>query len=228
MTKEKPILIACVAIAILAIAGTFFLFQLVREEKTPPVLHAGDEWKFTIEHGQALYTQTRMITGEEKRNEKDCYIGHELTVSHHIARVENAKVWIDKSTLHIIRSEVHMWLSGASGLITTTRSYEWQKLPFPLEVGKEFGVVIKSTVVSTLSWIENKIETENLTCKIEGIENITTSAGVFETFRWATYDNQGNIVRIKWYSREAKTFIKEINVKENMTRELTSYSVQDF
>lgn len=225
--RNSIIVITCIALATLIIVGISLRSRFTGvETETLPVLHIGDKWTFTVKHGQETYTLIRVITGEEKKDGKDCYVGHESIVSHFIARVENVKVWIDKATLHLIKAESRVWFSGDSGITTTTYSCEWTEQPFPLEAGKELGVTVRSTFTSTFPWMENENKVENLTCKIGRIENITVLAGKFEIFRWVTYDNQCDIIGIKWYSNRAKTFVKKINAKENITWELISYSVK--
>lgn len=231
-SKKLTLIILGVLFVLLIIYMTYRPEFTKTKRGALPELSTGDKWTFRVEHDQKTYTMTKVVIGREKIDEKSCYVENELIVSQTTPKITNVQAWIDKTTLHPVKTVSYVQIPGFPGSTTTTYSwtvittysYSWEKPPFPLEVGKEFDVTVRSTITSTSPWIENEEITEDLTCKIEGVENLTLPAGKFEALKWISYDNQNNIRGIKWFSKEAKTFIKK-NKDENTLLEMKSFTV---
>ena len=62
---------------------------------------------------------------------------------------------------------------------------------------------------------------------VEAFEDVTVSAGTFESFKVVEYDQDGNPLYTSWYSDEAKIEIKSIDHETDEITELLSYNLAD-
>ncbi len=217
---KKYILVSLVAGVVLT---AFTFTACANKSGSLPTLSVGDKW---VTKGIAPFlvsSTTLEVTGEEVIESKDLYVMRqttELDTGGGPFTTLSGVMKVDKSTGEMVSIQNSL-LSG-EGVWAMTLSYEFPGAHrFPLKVGKEYKVVMTST--SNLSG-RTVVETENLTYRVETIENMTVAAGTFRCFKIVRYDEKGNTFT-SWYSDEVKSMVKTVFNDELYPAELVSYSV---
>jgi len=213
-----------------------------------PTFEVGDKWIYEgiitpgeevedIENHEDIVTIEFTLTIEVAETDivegRDCWVmkyeggltGDELHVS---------TLKIDKSTLFPLEQQDLPQLEppempdGLTVRTVQTVSYEFPDCSFwPLETGKEIKVVehiTRTTTYSDTGDTDTETETRTTTYRVEKVEGITVPAGTFMCFKIVRYNEAGKRVETRWYSEEAKWYVKVIGHPWSIL-ELKSYSL---
>jgi hypothetical protein len=189
-----------------------------------PTWSEGNQWVYEWSLGTYTGNLTMNVTGQDV----DCYT-LDLTFDPAMTYppVSGGEAWVEKDTLLQKKWE----MSGTDGNSTYTVvlewSYDFDKALWPLEVGKEVGVIQTFTVTVDTTVMLN--ETINGAMKVESKENKPVIAGEFDCF-YVVFRDADEVVRTRmWYSDEVKSWVKLVFYDENGDPterwELKSYSV---
>jgi hypothetical protein len=213
------------------VLGVLFGFVLGKEGQLP-TLSTGNQWvyDFSMNEGNYTYngTLTQTVTGQEMIGDTDCYTLN-WTFDPAMMWMTTFTVWVGKDTL----MEKKMDMSGPCMNLTwgsvTNMSYEFDKAPWPLEVGKEVAMTINetTTVYMNDTVISTTTEITNGTLKVEGKEKITVAAEEFDCFK-VVRNETGHTIQEAWYADQVKGYVKSRSYEDTvvvMSEELESYSV---
>ncbi len=208
--------------------------ETIMETETPieqgilPVFYVGDVVTYETTLQDQPVKLSMEIVDETVHDGEDCYVV-ELTFEppelEDITIIRAAGKYSKATILPVITE-----IEGKSGemdisLIEET-SYEFSGPLWPLKIGNEVEIattVINTTVMGgTTSQTIEKVTTS----KVEAVEEMTVTAGVFECFKVSEYNSDGVIKRTKWHSDEIKTNAKEMDYETGVSKELISFSVQ--
>ncbi len=193
-----------------------------------PALNLGDRWVYDLPWEGGHATWTAEVTGQEMIGGKDCYVVDFSIDTSDEEFLTDAKEWLEKETLWMIRMHSSGEYMGFPYLVSGDVSYEGLPL-FPLAVGQEVEITeTDTTTITIMGETETQTKTRRSTYKVEKIEDITVAAGTFRCFKIVEYYEYGSALDTTWYSDEVKTpyGVKVIGHKTRETSELQSYSVQ--
>jgi hypothetical protein len=191
-----------------------------------PTLKVGNQWVYKNVENTTEWTLTLRVSGEEAVEGKDCYVIN-FSFEPAMEGMTEMKQWGDKETLLPIKMQCSGEdEEGQPPTWTTTLSHEFLEGSYwPLEVGKEF----KQKVTITTTMDGEVLPPEITIGKVEKKEEIEVPAGKFNCFKIIERDEQGNMLRERWYSDKVKGDVKSIEYdkegKVTMTSELGSYLV---
>jgi hypothetical protein len=214
-------LLVVVLLAVAAVAGCGD-----GQEGALPVLKTGDEWVYGSASAGFDYAETWEVTGEDVVDGSECWVV-KMSYEPPFQGMETATVRVEKATYFPIKGQTAMTVMGIP--ITLVQEYSCQfpdGSPWPLEVGKEFDVVVTTTTTTTsLGDPETESETTTKTYKVEKVEEVTVAAGTFKCFKMVEYDEAGAKVSTAWHSDRVKQDVKSVDHETGDTKELESYSV---
>ena len=203
--------------------------SLTIQEGILPVLSVGDKWvsKWTTEGIE--YSMSLEVTGEDFTDGKNCYVMEGTIDPPYQGFMDNVTVKYEKATMNIIRMQMSGEFQSVPFVASQTYSYDYpDKLPYPLEVGKEY-TEITTTTMSMIVGGETQEEdtsTETTTYRIETIEEITVTAGTFRCFKINKYDELGNLTGTSWVSDKVKGYeVKSTDETSGDTYELISFVI---
>jgi hypothetical protein len=182
-----------------------------------PTYEVGDQWVAKLTLGKLEY-----IVTQEVIEKNDCYILKALYKPPFMGIVSSTIETPKNIPSFPIRTEI-TGREGFKGVIECR--YEFLDVSFwPLEVGKEVKVI--EALKQTTIWggkknVENKKNTHIY--KVEAIEEVSVPAGTFNCFRITESHEEGETLRIGWYSDKAKVEVKSIDYEIGVAAELTSY-----
>lgn len=171
-----------------------------------PEWKAGYEWRYSWKGPKGSGTLTREIVRE------DAFEG----VPSYVMRAA-------KTEYHITKDSLGELASISEGRLAVKRDLPYEYFSWPLEVGREWRNSFLSENVQ-----EKSSRTFDLRMVVGKIEEMKVPAGTFEAFKIETYDfYSGNLVAERWYSPDAKWFIKlRIYLREGLREEeLISFKV---
>jgi hypothetical protein len=197
-----------------------------------PDYEIGYTWTWSYVMYETTTTLTEEVIGEETVEGRDCYILNmaldpsiSFTQAGGETVITGMKYWADKATgLYEVKMEVSGTYEGEAFTQTIISDYDPWESPFPLEIGKE--VTAEKTVTSYFGDTQvgqPVVGTEKYV--VEGKESITVSAGTFDCWKLAIYDDSDNQTYTAWWSDEVKSVIKNVDSAGNTVMELLSYSV---
>jgi hypothetical protein len=219
------------------VAVTLLLLPACDKEEAPPegqlpTFQIGDQWVWSYVMEGTTYTLSEEVIGEETVEGRDCYVidmsfDPVMSSTHDgiVYTTTSMKYWMDKATcLYGIK---HEYTTSSNGQVFTSSliySYNpWASL-FPLEIGKEV-----ETMKTATSYYEGEqygdIVTDSEKYSVVSKEDITVTAGTFSCWKMTYYDGASDTTQTMWWSDEAKTMVKSIDVDGNTVMELQSYSV---
>ena len=163
-----------------------------------PEWRIGYQWRYAWTGPAGKGTFTQELIGEDNLESMPVWV---------IRSGKNENLF-DKNMLGLIgvRSG-EKWVSK--------RSAPFQLLSWPLETGKEWKInyVLEQVQEKSSRTIDARIVVAN-------VEEITLSAGTFETFKIEVYDNYaGKLSSEHWYSPKVKWFVKNKTYLANGVRE---------
>ena len=197
-----------------------------------PDIEVGDTWVFSYMMQGADSTLTEEIVGEERVEDRDCYVidmSFDPPLSFPqgggVSTITGMTYWGDKATcLYEVKQEMVGDYNGEPFTITITYAYSpWAPL-FPLELGEE--VETEQTVTQYYDGTQTgEPIVVTLRYRVDSQEAVTVSAGTFDCWRLVIDDGEGNIIQVVWWSDEAKTMVKSTDGFGKTLMELLSYSV---
>jgi len=194
-----------------------------------PILKTGDKWVARVISEGVEHTATVEVTGEDVTEGKDCYVIVSFLDPPLQGIIGSATAMIYKATMDTIRMEASGEYMGSPYSLASSYSYQYTgPSPFPLEVGKEFEVIETETSNFTLQGdTDTETTTTIYTYKVESVEEVVVTAGVFECFKVVQYDEQGTALGTEWMSPETKFYsVKKLDHETGDVRELISYSLR--
>ena len=212
----------------------------VKEWEGVPAHNVGDTWTYKIMFNDTAYTMIAEVTGEDLTDGRECYVV-EATFDAPLEgfKMDTAVAKIDKATRLpvIMAGEGDYDYIGVRipGIVTFEFSYEFPDgLPYPLEEGKEFTVVVTTTLtvaVKLTALYSEDSSTAAYTYRfvVKDIENREVGAGIFgDCFKIVTYDEADTAVSTMWVSDEIGQLFVELIYEEagdmpGMSFELISY-----
>ncbi|MHB8634095.1 MAG: hypothetical protein ACYDBQ_09045 [Thermoplasmatota archaeon] len=202
-----------------------------------PVLSVGDHWQETEvsqsnDNGNVTVTYDYIVTGME-RVTLDGYTYDAVKVLQHFGpgpqQVLNRTVWNRVGDNAYLKLDEKYSLPGAPPMEHIQISAPPCDSDFPFHVGlvRSHSCLLRDSQSgmpgpqSTTSW-------RNYTVQVLGIENVSTPAGTFETWRVLTTapsGSGGTIRDTKWWSPRACNWVREEQETDqgNMTVELQDY-----
>jgi hypothetical protein len=213
----------------------------VKEWEGVPTHNVGDTWTYRVMLYDTAYTMIAEVTGEDVMDRRECYVVEaSFDAPLEGFEVNSAVAKIDKAT----RLPVIMTGEGdydymgmrIPGIMTAEFSYEFPNgLPYPLEKGKEFTVVVTTTVTVAIDFTalyseDSSTATYTYGFVVEDIENRQVGAGIFEDcFKIVTYDETDAIASTMWVSDDIGQLFVELIFADmgdtfGMSLEIVSYS----
>jgi len=200
--------------------------SFLAKEGLLPVLYPGDWWRYKGSTGEEESEVTYEVLGETTIKGVVTYVV-QFSGKLPAQAFDRGTSFLDKGTLYPVEEE----RSGKVDNVTiseklTVASRNIQGSPWPLVVGKEWGVSWGENFTSRVGLVVTKGERQfSRTFKVEGKEEVTTATGVFRCFRVVERDETGNVTGRWWYSDKVKREVRcELMVQGvSVTYELLSY-----
>jgi hypothetical protein len=222
----KKVLLFSAIVVLLVVSMAIPLACGKTQEGQLPTFEKGNTWTHELVSGGVYYTGTSEVTGEATVNGQDCWV-REVSYVPPLSGIESSSARFDKTNWFEVQGQETGTYGGIGFTRSETISYQFlDGSLWPLEVGKEVRVV-ETTTTTTVFAGETETETETLTVtrKVEAIEEITVPAGKFKCFKVGRYDESGSELATYWYSDKVKNHVKYVDIENDVTFELKSYSV---
>lgn len=212
----------------------------VKEWEGVPTHNIGDTWTYRVMLYDTAYTMIAEVTGDDVTDGRECYVV-EASFSSPLEgfEVDTAVAKIAKATRLpvIMTGEGNYDYMGVRvpGIVTAEFSYEFPDgLPYPLEEGREFTVVVTTTLTVAINLTalyseDSATGTYTYRFVVEDIENREVGAGIFEDcFKIVTYEGD-TVASTMWISDDIGQLFVEVIFNDvgdtfGMSLEIVSYS----
>lgn len=207
----------------LGAATTTFLAQ----EGILPSLYAGDQWLYKVSTGSQESQVSYQVLGETTVKGIVTYVVQFSGKSPQDV-FDKGISFLDKGTLYPVKEERSGTVDNipVSEKLMVKRVIEGTR--WPLTPGLEWKVSESENFTSKKGLVVTTGDRQfSGTFKVEGKEEVTTTSGVFDSFRVVARDKAGNMTGSWWYSDKVKREVKRQLIVKGVpvTYELLSYQV---
>jgi hypothetical protein len=198
------------------------------EEGLLPSWYNGDTWTYRVNIGTEQYEVTYEVLGETIYEGTPIYVLRVSTKSQS-EPYDRGTSFVSKNTLSVTEEER---LGKVNDIPvyqkTVVDSNIVDGAPWPLALGNTWTERDSKDITTKNGLLisAEKVDTTH-TFNVEGIEDITTPAGVFHCFKIVERDEENNIVGTSWYSDKIKRETKrELVLNDNTySFDIASYKV---